>query len=73
MFTEEDGNSIKNQHRKAILAILILPNSSQSKGYQTMEFGKLIKYHKRNIFLQKLSSSLLSRPLFIFFENLKMR
>ena len=36
------------------IAIHILPNISQSKGDQTMKFGPLIEYNKRNIFLQKL-------------------
>ena len=30
----------------------ILPNISQRKGNQTMKFGQLIEYNKRNIFLQ---------------------
>ena len=33
------------------IAIHIFPNISQSKGNQTMKFGELIKYNKRNIFL----------------------
>ena len=37
-----------------IIAILILFNISPSKGNQTMKFGQLIKYNKRNISLQKL-------------------
>ena len=36
------------------MLIHILPNISQSKGNQTMKFGQLIEYNKRNIFLQKL-------------------
>ena len=36
------------------ITIPILPNISQSKGNQTMKFGQLIEYNKRNIFLQKL-------------------
>ena len=36
------------------IAIYILPNMSQSKGNQTMKFGQLIEYNKRNIFFQKL-------------------
>ena len=36
------------------IAIHILLNISESKGNQTMKFGKLIEYNKRNIFLQKL-------------------
>ena len=52
------------------IAINILPNISQSKGNQTMKFGQLIEYNKRNIFLQKLcrkwGRETSSRPLFIF-------
>ena len=36
-----------------IIAKHILPNISQDKGNQTMKFGQLIKYNKRNILLQK--------------------
>ena len=36
------------------IAINTLPNISKSKGNQTMKFGQLIEYSKRNIFLQKL-------------------
>ena len=36
------------------IAIHILPDISQSKGNQTIKFGQLIKYNKRNIFLQEL-------------------
>ena len=36
------------------IAIHILRNILQSKGNQTMRFGQLIEYNKRNIFLQKL-------------------
>ena len=35
-------------------AIHILPSISQSKGNQTMKFGQLIEYNKRNIFPQKV-------------------
>ena len=35
------------------VAIHILPNTSQSKGNQTMEFGHLIEYNKRNVFFFK--------------------
>ena len=34
-----------------IIVIHILPKISQSKGNQTMKFGQLIEYNKRNIFL----------------------
>ena len=52
------------------IAIHILSNISQSKGNQTMKFGQLIEYNKRNIFLQKLCGKWCGdnspRPLFIF-------
>ena len=52
------------------IAIHILPNISDSKGEQTMKFGQLLEYNKRNIFLQKLcrkwGKETSSRPLFIF-------
>ena len=33
------------------VTIHILPNISQSKGKQTMEFGQVIEHNNRNIFL----------------------
>ena len=52
------------------IAIHILPNISQSKGNQTMKFGQLIEYNKRNSFIQKLcrkwGKETGIRPLFIF-------
>ena len=52
------------------IAIHILSNMSQNKGNQTMKFGQLIEYNKRNIFLQKLcrkwGKETNSRPLLIF-------
>ena len=36
------------------IAMHILPDISQSKSNQTMKFGQLIEYTKRNIFLKKL-------------------
>ena len=36
------------------IAMHILPDISQSKGNQTMKFGQLIEYNKRNIFRLKL-------------------
>ena len=36
------------------IAVHILSNISQGKDNQTMKFGQLIEYSKRNIFLQKL-------------------
>ena len=35
------------------ITIHILANISQSKSNQTIKFGQLIEYNKRNIFLQK--------------------
>ena len=39
------------QPRLQTITIQILPNISQSKGDQTIKFGQLIKYNKRNMFL----------------------
>ena len=36
------------------IAIQKFPSTSQSKGNQTVKFGQLIQYNKRNTFLQKL-------------------
>ena len=36
------------------VAIHILPNISQSKDNQTMKFGQLIEYNKKDIFVKKL-------------------
>ena len=36
------------------IEIHTLPNIPQRKDNQTMKFGQLIEYNKRNIFLQKL-------------------
>ena len=36
------------------VTIHVLPSISQSKGNQKMKLGQLIKYNKRNIFLEKL-------------------
>ena len=43
-----------SQPSQQTIVIHILTNISQSKGKQTMKFGQLIEYNKRNIFLQKL-------------------
>ena len=57
-----------------IIAIHILSNISENKGNQTMKFGELIEYNKRNIFLQKLCGKwgreTSSRPFFIYLESL---
>ena len=47
----------------------ILPNILPIKGNRTMEFGQLMKYNKRNIFLRKSrkwSRETFSRPVFVF-------
>ena len=36
------------------IAIKISPNISPSKGNQSMKFGQLIEYNKRNIFFSKI-------------------
>ena len=52
------------------IAILILPNISQSKGNHTIKFSQLIEFNERNIFFQKLcrkwGRETSSRPLFSF-------
>ena len=52
------------------ITIHILPNISQSKGNQTMKFGGILEYNKRNVFLQKLykkrDRKTSARPLFNF-------
>ena len=36
------------------VALHILPSTSQNKGNETIKFGQLIEYNKRNNFLQNL-------------------
>ena len=43
------------------IVIHILPNISQSKGNQTMKFGQLIEYNKRNIFFKNYAENETSR------------
>ena len=56
------------------IAIHVLLNISQSIHNQTMKFGHLIEYNKRNINLQKLcrkwGKEASSRPLFVFQKSL---
>ena len=56
-----------NQQR---IIIHMLPNISQSKGNQTMKFGLLIEYNKRNVFLKKScrkqGRETSSKPHFVF-------
>ena len=61
-----------SQHGSQTTAIHILPNISQSKGNQTMKFGQLIEYIKRNIFFKNYAENEASRlvpDLFLFFEK----
>ena len=54
------------------IPMLILPNISQSKGSQTIKFGQLTEYNKRNIFLQVLCRKWGRRlvpDLFLFFRK----
>ena len=55
----------------------ILSNISESRGNQTMKFGQLIKYNKRNIFYQQLCGKwckkTTSRPPFIFWKHMKWK
>ena len=51
------------------IAILILPNISQSKGNKTMKFGQLIEYNKTFFFKNhaKNEAKRLIPDLFLFF------
>ena len=54
------------------IAIHVLPKISQSKGNQTMKFGQLIEYNKRNIFFKNYAENEASRlvpDLFLFFKK----
>ena len=42
-----------SQTREQIISIHILPIISRNKGNQAMQFGQLVEYNLRNIFLQK--------------------
>ena len=42
-----------SQPGKQTIAVNILPNIWRSKEDQTMEFGQLIEYKMKNIFLEK--------------------
>ena len=48
------SQSMISQPGLQTIAIQITPNISRSKGNQAMKFGQVIKYTKRNIFLQKV-------------------
>ena len=55
-----------------MIAIHTLPNISQSKGNQTMEFGQLIEYNKRILFFKNYAENEAGRlvlNLFLFFKK----
>ena len=56
------------------ITIHILPKISWSKGNQTMKFGQLIEYNKKNTSLQNLNrkwtGKTSSRPFFVFWKAL---
>ena len=61
--------------QSAWFGIHILPNIWQNKDNQAIKFDQLIKYNKRNIFLQKLCEKwgreTSSRPLIFFKTNMR--
>ena len=63
-----------SQTGQQIIVIHMLPNTSKSKGNQTMKFGQLIDYNMRKIFLKKsytkCGGKTIPRP---FPEKLKSR
>ena len=50
------------------IAIHILPSTSQNKGNQSIKFGQLIEYNKRNIFAENEARRLVP-DLFSFFKK----
>ena len=62
-----------SQLGKQTIAIHILPDTSKSKGNQTMEFGQLTDYNMRNVFFEtsytKCGGEALFRP---FSKNSKL-
>ena len=50
-----------SQAWKQIIAIHIMPNISRSKGSQTMKYGQLIEYNKRNIFLKNHTQNVVEK------------
>ena len=53
----EKRQFMTSQPELQAIAIHILPNISQSKGNQTMKFGQLIEYNKRNIFFKNYAEN----------------
>ena len=63
-----------SQPGQQTIIIHILPNIPQSKSNQTMNFGQLIEYNKRDIILEKFwrksGSETSSRPFSLFKKTL---
>ena len=49
----------------------MLPNTSKSKGNQTMKFGQLIDYNMRNIFLKNHTQNVVEKLVPDHFWNIK--
>ena len=47
------SKSLTSQPGYETIAMHILPNVSRNKGNQAIEFGELIEYNMRNIFVEK--------------------
>ena len=54
------------QTGKQIVTIYILLNITTGKGNQAINFGQLIEYNVKNIFLQNHAENKAFRPLFVF-------
>ena len=65
-----------SQPEEQTITIHKLPIIARRKGNQTMKFGQVLEYNKRNIFLRKScrkrEKGTSSRPLFCFVEKLYM-
>ena len=54
------------------MTIHILPNFARSKGSQTLKFGQVVEYDKRNVFRRKScrnEAERLAADLFLFFKK----
>ena len=66
------SKSVTSHPGKQAITIHILPNFSESKGNQKIQFDQLIKYNKKNIFLQNSCRKRRGRLipiLFLFFKK----
>ena len=55
-----------------LITKLILTNISKSKGNQTMKFGQLIEYSKKNIFSSKIMQKVVCSLVSIYFDSPKL-